>query len=154
MAPKGIIAVASDHGGFALKSVVTDYLAQKGLEYRDFGCFSAESCDYPLLAAKAARAVRDGKCAMGILICSTGVGMDIAANKFSGVRCALCADAMTARLAREKIDANMLALGAGMMGSMQVLPTLDAFLFTPFEGGERHARRVEQLRALEREALE
>lgn len=150
MADKRVIAVASDHGGFQLKEALTGYLAQHELEYQDFGCFSTESVDYPLYAAKAARAVASGKCQLGLLICTTGIGISISANKIDGVRCALCHEPWSAEMTRRHNDANMLAIGAGVTGEKLAIQILEAFLNTDFEGG-RHQRRVDQITQLEKE---
>lgn len=148
------IALGCDHGGFPLKQELRRHLEARGLSYIDFGTDSEESCDYPIFAEKAARAVASGEADRGILICSTGVGISIAANKVRGIRCALCGDSYTAELTRRHNDANMLALGALVTGRGLALKIVDAFLDTPFEGG-RHARRVGEiadLEAREREA--
>lgn len=142
------IALACDHGGLNLKQAVKRHLEELGHQVADFGTHTAESCDYPDYAAEAARAVADGRCQMGIVICTTGVGVSIAANKIHGVRCALVSDLMSARLTRQHNDANMMALGAGVVGEKLALELTDAFLAASFEGG-RHARRVAKLMALE-----
>ena len=142
------IALACDHGGLKLKQTVKRHLEERGYQVADFGTHTAESCDYPDYAAEAARAVADGRCQMGIVICTTGIGVSIAANKIHGVRCALVSDLMSARLTRQHNDANMMALGAGVVGEKLALELTDAFLSASFEGG-RHARRVAKLMALE-----
>lgn len=142
------IALACDHGGLNLKQAVKRHLEELGHQVADFGTHTAESCDYPDYAAEAARAVADGRCQMGIVICTTGIGVSIAANKIHGVRCALVSDLMSARLTRQHNDANMMALGAGVVGEKLALELTDAFLAASFEGG-RHARRVAKLMALE-----
>ena len=136
-----MIALGCDHGGFALKEHIIDCLKNQGIEYKDFGCDCADSCDYPDFGAAAARAVAGGECEKGIVICTTGIGISIAANKVNGVRCALCAEPLSAEMARRHNDANMLAMGAAIIGSMTAERIVDVFLDTPFEGG-RHARRV------------
>jgi len=136
-----MLAIASDHGGYALKETLKAYLDSQGLEYQDFGTHSAESCDYPLFAKAAAEAVASGQCDKGVVICTTGVGVSITANKVKGVRCALCTDPLTAEMTRRHNDANMLALGAGIVGPNLAQKILEVFLHTGFEGG-RHARRV------------
>ncbi len=143
-----MIAIASDHGGYHLKEHLKAYLAARGITCEDFGTGGTDSCDYPLFAAPAARAVAGGRCEKGIVICTTGIGMSIAANKVRGVRCALCGDALSAEMTRRHNDANMLAIGAGMVGPFAAERIVDAFLNTQFEGG-RHSRRVEQVMALE-----
>ncbi len=142
------IALACDHGGLQLKQAVKRHLEELGHQVADFGTHTAESCDYPDYAAEAARAVADGRCQTGIVICTTGIGVSMAANKIHGVRCALVSDLMSARLTRQHNDANMMALGAGVVGEKLALELTDAFLSASFEGG-RHARRVAKLMALE-----
>ena len=136
-----MIAIASDHGGYQLKEHLKAYLAAKGITCEDFGTDSTDSCDYPLVGKAAAQAVADGRCEKGIVICTTGIGISISANKVKGIRCALCADALSAEMTRRHNDANMLALGAGITGSMLAERIVDVFLNTEFEAG-RHARRV------------
>ena len=143
-----MIALGSDHGGYALKQHVKSYLTEKGIPYRDFGCDSTDSCDYPDFGSAAARAVADGTCEKGIVICTTGIGISIAANKVKGVRCALCSDPLSAEMTRRHNDANMLAMGAGMVGPNLALRMVEVFLATEFEGG-RHQRRVDKITALE-----
>lgn len=143
-----MIALGSDHGGFALKQHIIQYLDSHGLEYRDFGCPSTDSCDYPTYGKLAAEAVASGQCEKGIVICTTGVGISIAANKVRGIRCALCADPLTAEMCRRHNDANMLSLGAGLVGPNLAQRIVEVFLTTEFEGG-RHARRVGLISALE-----
>ena len=143
-----MIAIASDHGGFELKQEMMAHLRERGLEYEDFGTFSPESCDYPDFGEPAARAVAEGRCDRGILICGTGIGMSITANKIKGIRCALCGDCYSAELTRRHNDANVIALGAGMIGPNLARRMVEVFLNTEFEGG-RHARRVAQLDAIE-----
>ena len=136
-----MIAIASDHGGYQLKEHLKAYLAAKGITCEDFGTDSTDSCDYPLFGKAAAQAVADGRCEKGIVICTTGIGISISANKVKGIRCALCADPLSAEMTRRHNDANMLALGAGITGSMLAERIVDVFLNTEFEAG-RHARRV------------
>ena len=142
------IAIASDHGGFDLKERLKAYLAGKGLECCDFGTDSTASCDYPVFGRAAAEAVASGRCEMGIVICTTGIGISITANKVKGIRCALCADPLSAELTRRHNDANMLALGAGIVGPNLAERIVDAFLAAEFEGG-RHERRVALMMAVE-----
>lgn len=144
------IAIGCDHGAFALKNKVIEHLEKQGHEVRDFGTYSTESCDYPDFAAAAARAVASGECQRGIVLCTTGIGMSITANKIDGIRCALLSDPVSARLTREHNDANMMALGAGFVGELLALEIVDTFLDTPFSNGERHKRRIEKLMAVER----
>lgn len=144
-----MIALACDHGAYGLKELVKQHLEKKGLTCRDFGTYSLDSCDYPDFAAAAARAVSDGECEKGIVLCTTGVGVSITANKIRGIRCALLSDPMTARLCREHNDANMMALGAGVVGEKLALEIIDNWLATPFSQEERHARRIEKMMACE-----
>ena len=143
-----MIAIASDHGGYALKEHIKAYLAANGITCQDFGTDSTASCDYPIFGAAAARAVADGQCEKGIVICTTGIGISIAANKVKGIRCALCADPLSAEMTRRHNDANMLAIGAGMVGPNLAERITDVFLSTEFEGN-RHARRVNLICELE-----
>ena len=141
------IALGCDHGGYELKQFVMKTLEKLGHEYEDFGCYSTESCDYPDFGAAAARAVAEGKCDYGIVICTTGIGISIAANKVAGIRCAHCTDPLSAEMTRRHNDANVLALGAGITGPNLAKRMVEVFLNTEFEGG-RHARRVAQLDAI------
>ena len=143
-----MIALGSDHGGFALKQHVIGYLKANELEFKDFGCYDTNSCDYPDFAAAAARAVASGECDRGIVICTTGIGISIAANKIKGIRCALCSEPLSAEMTRRHNDANMLAMGGGEIGPNMAERILDVFLNTEFEGG-RHQRRVDKIMALE-----
>ena len=136
-----LVALGSDHGGYDLKQEVIGYLKEKGIAFKDFGCMGKESCDYPEYGRAAAEAVAGGECDMGIVICTTGIGISIVANKVKGIRCALCADTVSARLTREHNDANMLAMGAGIIGKNLALGIVETFLGTPFSGEEKHARR-------------
>lgn len=136
------IAIGSDHGGYDLKQDVITYLTEKGFEVEDFGCYSKDSCDYPEFGRAAAQAVAEKKCDKGIVICTTGIGISIVANKVKGIRCALCADTVTARLTREHNDANVLAMGAGIVGKNLAFGIVDTFLGTPFSEEEKHARRI------------
>ena len=142
-----MIAIASDHGGYPLKEHIKAYLAAKGITCQDFGTDSTESCDYPAFGKAAAQAVASGQCEWGIVICTTGIGVSIAANKVPGIRCALCTDSLQAEMTRRHNDANMIALGAGITGGNLAKRMVDIFLHTEFEGG-RHARRVAQLDAI------
>ena len=143
-----MIALGSDHGGYDLKVQVMKHLEERGIEYKDFGCFDKSSCDYPEFGQAAARAVAEGACEKGIVICTTGIGISIAANKIRGVRCALCADTLTAEMTRRHNDANVLAMGAGVTGGNLAERILDVFLTTDFEGG-RHQRRVDKVMEIE-----
>lgn len=143
-----MIALACDHGGYVLMQAVKKHLDGLGLAYRDFGTWSEDSCDYPDYAAPAARAVASGDCDRGILICGTGIGIAIAANKIRGIRAATCSDCFSAEATRRHNDANMLAMGARVLGEGLALKIVDIFLSTPFEGG-RHQRRIDKIAALE-----
>ena len=142
------ISIGCDHGGFALKENIRAYLEEQGHTVTDVGCKSLESCDYPDFGAAAARLVASGACERGIVICTTGIGISISANKVKGIRCALCGDAFSAEMTRRHNDANMLALGAGITGPNLAQKIVEVFLSTGFEGG-RHARRVDKMMALE-----
>ena len=144
------ISIGCDHGALALKNKVTEHLRSRGFEVLDFGTHTLDSCDYPDFAAAAARAVASGECDKGIVLCTTGIGVSIAANKIDGVRCALLSDSMTARLTREHNDTNMMALGAGVVGEMLALQIVDTWLDTPFSEGPRHQRRIDKVMALEK----
>ena len=137
-----MIALGSDHGGYDLKVQVMKHLEERGVEYKDFGCFDKSSCDYPEFGQAAARAVAEGTCEKGIVICTTGIGISIAANKIKGVRCALCADTLTAQMTRLHNDANVLALGGGIVGPNLGISIVDTFLNTAFSEEEKHCRRV------------
>lgn len=143
------IAVACDHGGLVLKKSVIQYLRQHDYEVKDFGTYTEDSCDYPDYALPAAEAVANGECDKGILICSTGIGISIAANKVKGIRCAHCHDTYSAKYTRLHNDANMIAFGQKVIGEGLMLEIVDIFLHTPFEGSERHSRRVEKIAAIE-----
>ena len=142
------IAIGCDHGAYLLKNKVADHLRKAGYEVVDFGTNGPESCDYPDFAAAAARAVAKGDCDRGIVICTTGIGISIAANKIKGIRCAHCADCLQAELTRKHNNANMLAIGAGFTGKNMAERIVEVFLNTEFEGG-RHERRVNKVMALE-----
>lgn len=137
-----MISIASDHGGYCLKEHIKAYLTAKGINVLDCGCDSQESCDYPIFAKAAAEAVADGRCEKGIVICTTGIGISISANKVKGIRCALCSDPLSAKMTRLHNDANMLAMGAGIVGENLALEIVETFLNTPFSGEERHSRRI------------
>ena len=139
------IAMASDHGGYGLKETIKAALIKEGYAIRDFGCFSTESMDYPDTAFPAAEAVASGECERGIVICTTGIGMSISANKVRGIRCALCTDTESARLTREHNDTNVLALGAKNVTEELGLEITRVWLTTDFSGAERHARRVAKI---------
>ena len=142
------ISIGCDHGGFALKENIRAYLEEQGHTVTDVGCKSLESCDYPDFGAAAARLGASGACERGIVICTTGIGISISANKVKGIRCALCGDTFSAEMTRRHNDANMLALGAGITGPNLAQKIVEVFLSTGFEGG-RHARRVDKLMQIE-----
>ena len=137
-----MIAIGSDHGGYALKQEIMAHLEKRGLEYKDFGCYSEASCDYPEYGKAVAHAVADGECECGILICGTGIGISITANKVPGIRAALCTDCFMAEATRQHNDANILALGGRVVGPGLALKIVDTFLDTPFSNEERHLRRI------------
>ncbi len=145
------IAIGSDHGGIGLKSIVIAHLTKKGYEVCDFGTYTTDSCDYPDFAAAAAKAVASGECEKGIVLCTTGIGISIAANKVKGIRCALLSDVMSAHLTREHNDTNMMAMGAGVVGQNLALEIVDTWLGTEFSGEARHQRRIDKVMALEAE---
>ena len=139
-----MISLGCDHGGFALKEHVKTYLEGKGYTVKDCGTYSTDSCDYPIFGRAAAEAVAGGECERGIVICTTGIGISISANKVKGVRCALCSEPFSAEMTRRHNDANMLAMGAGLIGKNMAERIVDTFLSTEFEGG-RHQRRVDAI---------
>ena len=140
-----MIAIGCDHGGFALKQEIMAHLRERGLAFRDMGTYTAESCDYPEYSKAVAHAVASGECEKGIVICGTGIGVSITANKVRGVRCALCADCFSAEATRQHNDANVLALGARVTGPGLAVKITDVFLDTPFSNDERHIRRIAQI---------
>ena len=144
------ISIGCDHGALALKNTVVSHLQANGHQVVDFGTHTLDSCDYPDFAAAAAKAVANGECERGIVLCTTGIGVSIAANKVKGVRCALLSDLMTARMTREHNDTNMMAIGAGVVGEMLALQIVDTWLDTPFSHNERHQRRIDKVMALEK----
>lgn len=149
-----MIAIACDHSALALKDEIKALLDSRGLDYRDFGTDTTESCHYPIFGARAAKAVSSGECDRGIVICGTGIGMSLVANKVKGIRCALCSDPYSAKMTRAHNDANMLALGARVIGVELARMIVEAWLDTPFEGG-RHQTRVDMIAAIEAgEAIE
>ena len=140
-----MIAIACDHGGFAYKQTIMQHLADRQIEFRDFGTYTPDSCDYPDFAKPVARAVASGEYDKGILICGTGIGMSLAANKIRGIRAAVCGDAFSARATREHNDANILCMGARVISEAKALEITDIFLDTPFSGDERHCRRISKI---------
>lgn len=143
------LAMACDHGALELKNALKAHLAAEGYDIEDFGTDTADSCDYPDYAAAAARAVAEGRCQRGIVLCTTGVGVSIAANKVAGIRCALLADPWSAKMTRLHNDTNMMALGAGVTGPNLAFEIADVWLSTPFSGEPRHQRRIDKVMALE-----
>lgn len=137
-----MIALGCDHGGYALMQEIIAYLKKEGLEYKNFGCYDESSVDYPVYAKAVADSVAAGECEKGILICGTGIGISIAANKVAGIRCALCTDCFSAAATREHNDANILAMGGRVTGPGLAVKITDTFLNTPFSGDERHKRRI------------
>ena len=135
------IAIGCDHGGYLLKQDILIWLEENDYDFEDFGCYNTESVDYPIYAEKVALAVASGECEKGIVICTTGIGVSMAANKVKGIRCALCGDSYSAEMTRRHNDANVLAMGAGIIGPNMAKKITEVFLTTAFEGG-RHARRV------------
>ncbi len=140
-----MIALGSDHGGFELKQEIMAHLEKRGLEYKDFGTYTKDSCDYPVYGRAVAKAVASGECERGILICGTGIGISITANKIPGIRAAVCTDCFCAEATRLHNDANILALGGRVVGPGLALKIVDTFLDTPFSGDERHKRRISMI---------
>ena len=140
-----MIALACDHGGFDMKQIVIEYLEENGIAYKDFGCYDKTSCDYPAFARPAAEAVASGECEKGIVVCTTGIGISIVANKVKGVRAALCNDPYAAKMTRLHNNANVLALGGGMIGKNMAIDILETFLNTEFSEGENHIRRISMI---------
>ena len=143
------ISVACDHGALDLKNAVKDHLTAKGIEVVDFGCHTLNSCDYPDMIAPAAQAVASGECDKGIVLCTTGIGASITANKVKGIRCALLSDVLSARMTRLHNDTNVMALGAGIVGKNLALEIVDVWVGTEFSGDERHQRRINKMMAIE-----
>ena len=143
------IAIACDHGAFDMKNTIVAHLENKGYEVKDFGTYTPDSCDYPDFVAQAAKAVASGECERGIVLCTTGIGVSIAANKINGIRCALLSDVMSARITREHNNTNMMAIGAGVVGQILALEIVDTWLAAEFSHGERHQRRIDKVMALE-----
>ncbi len=142
-----MIAIGCDHGGFDLKEKVKKYLEGQGIACKDMGCNSKDSVDYPVYGKAVAKAVASGECEKGIVICTTGIGISICANKVPGIRCALCSDVLSAKMTRLHNDANVLAMGAGIVGENLAFAIADTFLHTDFSGEERHQRRVDLIEA-------
>ena len=142
-----MIAIGSDHGGFDLKELVIAHLKERGMEVKDVGCYDKSSCDYPIYGRAVAEAVAGGECEKGIVICTTGIGISITANKVKGIRAALCTDSLMAKLTRLHNNSNVLALGAGIVGPNLALEIVDNFFDTEFSGDERHQRRINGIEA-------
>ena len=142
------IAIGCDHGGYLLKQDILIWLEEHDIDFEDVGCYNTDSVDYPIYGEKVARLVASGECDKGIVICTTGIGISIAANKVKGIRCALCSDSLSAEMTRRHNDANMLAIGAGFTGKNLAERMVEVFLSTDFEGG-RHERRVNKLNAIQ-----
>ncbi len=145
------IAIACDHGALDLKNVLIAHLEKSGHQVKNFGTDTLDSCDYPDFAAPAAKAVAAGECDKGIVLCTTGIGVSITANKIDGIRCALLSDVMSARMTREHNDTNMMAIGAGVVGQLLAIEIVDTWLGTEFSHNERHQRRIDKVMALEKE---
>ena len=143
------IALGCDHGALALKEALIPHLEKMGYEVKDFGTYSSASCDYPDFAGPAAQAVASGECEKGIVLCTTGIGVSIVANKVKGIRCALLSDVMSARLTREHNDTNMMAIGAGVVGQMLAFEIIDTWLGTEFSHDARHQRRIDKMMTYE-----
>ena len=145
------IAIGCDHGAYNLKKTIVSFLEKKGYTVKDCGCFNPGSCDYPDFCGAAAKAVASGECQKGIVLCTTGIGASIAANKVKGIRCALLSDVLSARLTRLHNDTNMMALGAGIVGESLALEIVQVWLNTEFSEEERHIKRIQKMMALEQE---
>lgn len=143
------LAIACDHGGYELKKEILAYLDAEGIAYEDFGCDSTASVNYPIYAAKVCKAIQSGDCVRGILVCGTGIGMSMAANKHRGIRAACCSDTFSARMTRMHNDANVLCLGGRVVGAGLALDMVKLFIETEFEGGGRHTERVALLAEIE-----
>ena len=144
-----MIALGSDHAGYELKQVIIKHLEERNIEYRDYGTYSTDSCDYAVFAEKTARAVAGGECELGLLFCGTGVGISMAANKVRGIRACCCSDLFSAEMTRLHNNANILCLGGRVVTDEKAKELVDIFLDTPFSGEERHQRRIDQITDLE-----
>ena len=138
-----MIAIGSDHGGYDLKIAIMNHLEKRGLEFKDYGCYEKKSCDYPDFGRLVAKAVLDDECEKGILVCTTGIGISMTANRYRGIRCALCTDPYMAKMTRDHNNANVLALGGGLTGINLALEIVDTFLDTPYSNEAKHQRRVD-----------
>lgn len=143
-----MIALGCDHGGFALKNEIKKHLDELGIEYKDYGTYTEQSCDYPIYGEAVANAVANGECEKGLLFCGTGIGISLAANKVKGIRAVVCSDCFSAEMSRRHNNANILSLGGRVVGTGLAQKIVDIFLNTPFEGG-RHERRVNMLMEIE-----
>lgn len=143
-----MIAIGCDHGGIDIKNAVIGYMKENGIEYTDFGCYTAESVDYPVYAYKVARAVADGHAELGIICCGTGIGVSMAANKVKGIRAAVCADEFCAEMTRRHNNANIMCMGGRVISEEKAVKLASIFLSTPFEGG-RHEKRVNMITDIE-----
>ncbi|MCR4754152.1 MAG: ribose 5-phosphate isomerase B [Lachnospiraceae bacterium] len=139
------VALGSDHGGFDIKELIKNHLKERGIEYKDYGCNDKSSCDYPIYGRAAAEAVANGECDTGIVVCTTGIGISITANKVKGIRCALCSEPLSAKMTRLHNNANMLAIGGALTGPNMVYEIVDTFLDTPFSNEEKHIRRINEI---------
>ena len=144
-----MIAIGSDHAGYELKQIIMKHLEERNIEFKDYGTYSSDSCDYAVYAEKTARAVVDGECELGLLFCGTGVGISMAANKVKGIRACCCSDLFSAEMTRLHNNANMLCLGGRVVTPEKAIELVDIFLDTPFSGEERHQRRIDQIIDLE-----
>ncbi len=140
-----MIALGCDHGGFELMKEIIEFLDANGYEYKNFGTFTPDSVDYPVYAKAVAKSILNGECELGIIVCGTGIGISIAANKFPGIRAALCTNSFMARASRDHNNANILALGGRVLGTELALDIVKTFVTTPFSGDERHIRRIDQI---------
>ena len=140
-----MIAIGSDHGAFDRKETVIKHLEEREIEYKDYGCYDKSSCDYPVFGRAVAEAVAKGECDRGIVLCTTGIGISITANKVKGIRCALCSEPLSAKMTRLHNDANVLALGGGLIGDNMAKEIVDVFLDTEFSGEEKHRRRIDMI---------
>ena len=143
-----MISLGSDHGGYELKAAIIKHLEERGIECKDYGCYGLDSCDYPVFGRAAAEAVADGTCEKGIVVCTTGIGISITANKVKGVRCALCTNTELAKMTRLHNNSNMLALGASVVSEELAMEIVDTFLDTEFSNEERHIRRIDLIEKL------
>lgn len=143
-----MISLGSDHGGYELKAAIIKHLEERGIECKDYGCYGLDSCDYPVFGRAAAEAVADGTCEKGIVVCTTGIGISITANKVKGVRCALCTNTELAKMTRLHNNSNMLALGASLVSEELAMEIVDTFLDTEFSNEERHIRRIDLIEKL------